>query len=208
MATQWLTAASAALDADNNSTTTNYTWRQLIPSASISNTGNPYTRVTFKASSGEALTLNPVYIGQKADSGDAYDFKAAPVQLLFGGNAGFAIGAGETQVSDSAAFSIPAGKDIIISYYTSGDASHNGFRVKSSMTNWQPYYKSGNDAATQNATGYSAYTANYSLGISLVEAGYDLSANKVTWFFMETLKRKWDSISGIYRPRDLGLVTI
>lgn len=206
MATQWLNAYSASLDTDANATTTNYTWRIIFPTALLSNTGNPYVRVTFKASSSEALTLDPCYIGQKADSGDAYDFQAAPVQLLFGGNAGFAIAAGATQVSDSAAFSIPAGKDIIVSFYTSGDASHNGF-LRQTVATIASYYKSGSDASTQNATGYSSY-GTYNLSVHLIEAGYDLSANKCTWFFMETLKRKWDSINGIYRPRDLGLVTI
>jgi len=204
----WKTAVSAVLNQNNNSAEGGQTYRQRIPSSDISNAGRPYTRVTFNASSTEALTLNPIYIGQRADSGDAYDFQATPVELKFSGSSGFAIGAGQTIKSDPAEFMIPTGKDLIISFYTPGDASHTGF-AQITKSGWSFYYKGGNDAATVNATGYNAANG-YLINVSLVEAGTTGGGGIGISPYPILTKRWWQGWrqkAGLWQPKELGLTT-
>jgi len=204
----WATAASAALFNDF-STSNGYTYRQMIPSSDISNAGRPYTRVTFKVSAKRPLTLNPIYIGQKADSGDAYDFQTTPVELKFSGSSGFAAAAGQIVTSDPALFTIPIGKDLVISFYVSGDSGHNGFK-KDQKVGWNYYYKGGNDAATVNATGYFT-VGDASLSVSLVEAGISTGAGIGISPYPILTKRWWQGWrqkAGLWQPKEIGLTTI
>lgn len=164
--TTWLTAVAATLNADGG--WSGYTPRNIISSSVISNAGLAYVRVTFKSGVAGGMVVSNAYIGQKADTGDVYDFKSTPVELLFSGVSGFSIGANTSIVSDSAAFSIPSGKDIIVSLYISSGYA----RVNNSVTGWSNYYSSGNSAGTVNASGYSSL-GGYSVGVSLIEAGYE-----------------------------------
>lgn len=158
------TTALTWLDAFNqtpNSFTalpTNYTARTVFLSGVLSNTGLTYCRVTFYAQDAtNGLTIDKAYI-QTQGAGDAYDFSAAPVQLLFdGGNAGFTIAAGASKVSDTATFTIPASTNIVISLHTSGASGVGG---KSGLaTGNRMYYKAtADEAATVDVTGYSAST--------------------------------------------------
>ena len=167
--TTWTTAASATGDADVDAQS-GFTHRVLIASAALSGTGQQYVRVTFEASSAQALTVGNAYIGTAADAGDAYDFAAAPTTLTFSGAAGFAINAGASIVSDKIAYSITAGKNLIVSFYVSGDATHDSLRYDASIANWTDYYKEASDAATVDATGYST-VATRAYGVMKVEAG-------------------------------------
>ncbi len=164
----WVTSASSGIDA-NSGLHANRTIRVLINSAGLTNTGMSGVRVSFKASSAEILGIGAAYIGQAADAGDAYDFQAAPVQLLFGGAGSVEIAAGGTVVSDEAVFTIPAGKNIIVSFYVVNNTSKDGVLSKNSVANWMSYYKDAtNDASTVNASGYSSST--YTFAVSLVES--------------------------------------
>ncbi len=140
-----------------------------------------YVRVTFKSSSDSPLTIGNAYIGQAADAGDAYDFQTTPVELLFSGVSGFAIAANTTIVSDAAVYSIPSGKNLVVSAYCSGDASHGNVMKDNTSAGWSNYYKLANDASTVNATGYISNTGAHVVAVSLIEAGYsDSRKNRIT----------------------------
>lgn len=153
--------------------TNNYTWRTVLLSGVLSNTGKKYCRVTFAAQDvTNGLTIDKAYI-QTQGAGDAYDFSTTPVQLFFdGGSAGFAISAGATKVSDTATFTIPASTNIVISIHTSATSGGGG---KSGLATGNRMYflASTDDAATVNTTGYSASTDGTVWPIARIEVAND-----------------------------------
>jgi hypothetical protein len=143
------------------------TVRQLIKAALISNTGLPLTRVGFKAGNAENLYITKAFIGVGASTGDEYDFESTPTQLLFGGDAYKDIPAGTLEYSDTAIFTIPASKNLIVSFYL-GDAKDT-IRVQTSATNFDCWYKGGDEAATVDVTGFSEI-ANWLAAMFRIEA--------------------------------------
>ena len=126
------------------------TLRQKIPASAFAS--GSMIRLTLRAGTGAACVIGKAYIQQKAASGDAYDFASTPVQLLFSGSAGVSIAAATELVTDPLSFSVDDSKDHVVSMYiTSGDTAR-----KSTLSGWSSYYKTGDDAATVNATGYSS----------------------------------------------------
>ena len=188
----WVTNTLAALDADTQWGAKPTTIRQVIASAGLSNTGLGKVRVTFRSgASGEGLSISSAYIGQAADSGDAYDFQATPVQLKFSGNNGFDIAVNSTITSDEAVFSIPTGKNIIVSFVVDDSAADNT-RYKTSLSNYQYYLKaSADEAATVNTSGYT--TGANAVAISLVESSVLSSIKKVAGVAYASIKK----ISGV-----------
>lgn len=152
----WLKAYSGAPNS-YSAFTSGYTFRTVFLSSALSYTGLTFCRVTFRSQDvTNGLTVAKAYI-QTAGAGDAYDFSATPVQLTFnGGNANFSIGINATITSDPAVFTIPPSTNIVISGYTtaaSGVGGKSGLGAGNRL-----YNKAGDDAATVNATGYSAST--------------------------------------------------
>jgi hypothetical protein len=174
----WLTVASASLDSDGAGLA-NITFRQRIEAAGLTNAGLEKWRVTLMAGSTEGLNISKAYIGQAADSGDAYDFAGTPTQLLFGGNANILIGAGSTTISDEVLFTLTSGKNLIISFFIANDTAHDIAKYKTTLANWQYYFKVGDDAATVNATGYTTAT-NDAIAVSLIEA-FEGGAQVIIW---------------------------
>lgn len=169
----WATVASATLDTDFDSGGTLITYRELITAAALSNTGLALCRVTFSAGSAQGLKISKAYIAQAADSGDAYDFIGTPTPMLFSGVANCQIEAGASKVTDTTIFTIPTGKNIVISWAVPADASYDNLRALNVKTGWKAFYKGGDDAATVNATGYTDPGGYEVIGISLVEASYN-----------------------------------
>src|SRR5690606_1694378 len=103
-------------------------------------------------------TIASMYVGHAASVGDGYDFESAPTQVMFGGSAGAVIATNTEIVSDEASFAVNASKNLIISTYISTGLS---CRI-ATLPGWVTRYKTGNDAATVDATGYStsAYAAS------------------------------------------------
>lgn len=142
-----------------------WTLRNVIASGSISQSGGSAARVTFRAVSGAVLAA--AYIGLKSATGDAYDADSM-TQLLFSGSGSVTHGAGETVVSDAVAFNVPAGRGVVVTaYYSSGNAYQN--TTNGSETTTLLYYKSGNDAATANATGYTNSSSYAGAGVTKLE---------------------------------------
>lgn len=178
----WVNAAGPITGDGNSTDWSGYTIRQVIASGQISNTGETYVRVTFESSSAQALTISKAYIGHAAAAGDAYDFESAPTELKFNtGLSGFAISSATQIVSDQTTFSIQASKNLIVSFYVSGDATRDDIRQKVTQTGWTAYYRLlANDEATVNASAYSTGAAV--LGVMRVEAGSEDSTGQVIWF--------------------------
>ncbi|RWD17023.1 MAG: hypothetical protein EOS75_03850 [Mesorhizobium sp.] len=159
----WLPVAISGLDTDDVGWN-GYTLRQVINSAVMANTGLSKVRVSFNAASG-GMVIGNAYIGMAAGSGDAYDFAGTPSELLFSGGSGVTVPSNGTSVSDELTFTILPGGNLVISLQFTGGADT---KRKDPLTGWQSYYKSGADAATVNASGYTTWKS--ALCISLVEA--------------------------------------
>lgn len=111
--------------------------------------------VRFEASTTEGLIVTNAYIGHAAASGDAYDFLATPVQLLFSGAANVSIGIGATATSDSAVFAYNKTSPLLIAWYVGGGTGADSGRRRLGLgSNIIRYSKTANDAATVDKTGY------------------------------------------------------
>jgi len=127
--------------------------------------------VRFEAASvTEGLIVTNAYIGHAAAAGDAYDFAATPVQLLFSGAANVSIGVGATATSDAAAFAYDKTNPLLIAWYVGGGTSQDSARERTGLgSDIIRYNKTANDAATVNKTGYSTVSGSL-IAINLVQA--------------------------------------
>lgn len=117
-----------------------------LPAGTIAN-----VRVTFEAGSAEGLQISSAYIGHAAGSGDAYDFAATPVQLLFSGAGDKLIGSGGTALTDWAAFTYDKTSALLVAIYvtTSTDTVRKATGLAAGL---QQYYFSGSEAAAVDKT--------------------------------------------------------
>lgn len=129
-------------------------------------------RITFEAGAGQALTITNAYIGHAAGAGDAYDFAAAPTQILFSGGAVGAMIAGASLTSDWISFAYNKTSPLLIAFYMGAGVANDNAHRKIGVANVSQYDKVANDAATVNKTGY-ATTAGSLLGVKKIESdGY------------------------------------
>lgn len=163
MYTQTLNADNASLN--GNTFVILFSVAELtLPAGSITQ-----MRVTFEAASAsEGLIVTDAYVGHRAGAGDAYDFAATPVQLLFSGVANVSIGIGGTATSDLASFAYDKTSDLLVAYYVGGGTGQDSARERTSVSGVNRYVKAANDAATVDKTGY-ALTAGNLLGINKIE---------------------------------------
>jgi hypothetical protein len=142
------------------------TVRQWIDNALFSANGNR-ARVTFNAGASSAgLELSEVYIGKKGTGN--HDFAGTPTQLLFGGAASTSVGISGSIVSDEVAFDIDTADDLVLSFYIDGSPTSQ-FRRHSSTTGQENVYKTGNDATTLVASGYSTSANSQATCVWLIE---------------------------------------
>ena len=120
-----------------------YTLRVRIPSSAITQYGSK-CRLTLSSS---GLVIAAAYF---QEAGTAVDFASTPAQVLFGG-AGTYSGAGTT--TDEILVPIAPGKSYVASFYFNGVTSID---TNTSVTTWSQAYKSGSDAASITASGYSS----------------------------------------------------
>ena len=77
--------------------------------------GRGLVRVTFKASSGSALTVDNASVGVWDEVAGKADTLLTPIELLFAGASGFALSAGGTAISDWAAVAgMALGKSLVV----------------------------------------------------------------------------------------------
>lgn len=126
-------------------------------------------RFQITASSSASVPILAVYaqMASTAPGADDYDFANTPIQITFGGASSLTLGAGTSQMSDPIPLSMNGSTNVVIAVaFGSGAtvlASNTG---ASALMNGR--YKSGNDASTVNASGYTN-TANPAQLISRVE---------------------------------------
>jgi hypothetical protein len=137
-----------------------YTNRQIIPASEYLASGGSKIQVTLvAATSGAALRINNVYIGHGAATGNTYNFESTPTPMLTAdGLSDVSVAANQSAIFE-APFTINPTKRLIISCYCP-TGSGNTQRVVGSKTGWLSTSKTGIDAATVAATGYTS-EANY-----------------------------------------------
>jgi len=158
VADNWVTAAQWTKEAGSGASWGGFTFRVVVPTSAL--VAGSKIRLTCQSSDTSGCTISAMYVGAAAASGDDYDFATTPTPVLFSGSASAAIGAASSLVSDPTTFTVDASKPLIISTYMSVAGRTANITT---LAGWVTRYKSGNDAATVNATGYStsAYAANF-----------------------------------------------
>jgi len=159
----------------SNSAGSNTTFRFVIAASAITVSGSKI-RLTLQGHA--AGTINDVFFGQKASSGDAYDFETTPTRITFNGGSSSVATINGAIVSDVINFTLDETKDHVISVYQSGTVTTKFFASAGSS-----YAKAGSDAATQNATGYSTNSGVNGVAVSLIEVvgDYELSVPSIAY---------------------------
>lgn len=124
-----------------------FTQRQRFGSALV--VAGTKIRLTAAANTAQ---VGAMYVGIGATSGDNYDFAATPVQVTFSGSGSVSIGATSQVLSDEIPLTIASGDAILVASYFSGTST---VMAQAGLTNRNSYYKTGNDASTVDASGYS-----------------------------------------------------
>ena len=106
-------------------------------------------------STGQPLNLGAMYCQVRNMAGDLYDFETTPIPVTFGGSGTISTGSGSVYVSDDIPLVQNATKDLIISAYFNSTST---LQRTGAVDGLSHFYKSGNDAATVNATGYAEQT--------------------------------------------------
>ncbi len=126
-------------------------------------------RLTYKAHpEGSGASTTAVYVGVASDSGDAYDFDGAPVEVTFSGLSGFSIAAGSTVISDEITLSLDGTRDILIAGQTASGQPGSFAGLFINELKWSAWYKAAADAATENASGYTLNLVNV-VGVVKIE---------------------------------------
>lgn len=151
----WVTTSDFVM-AGRSSGWANYTLRQVTPSSAV--VSGSKIRVTFRgASSGANLVVAAAYVGIMAASGDTYDYASTPTQITVSGSPGFSVPINTDVLSDEIPFAMSSGQRLVFGVNcTSGDM---GIMTPGS-SDWIKYEKSGADAATVDASGYTSITPN------------------------------------------------
>lgn len=146
----WVTSESWTPNA-NSAGWNAYTVRLVIAAAQFTQAGSKCRlTVGFGANKGN---IGALYIGESAGSGGTnYAFNTTPVQVLFSGSGTLSLPSGGSVVSDEILLPISGSANIVIAAYFNGTTD---LRIRSGETGWYQVYKSGNDASTVAATGYS-----------------------------------------------------
>ena len=130
------------------------TLRQLIPVGDLLS-GSKVRLTLAAATTGTAPVITAAYAGNRAGSGDAYDFATTPVPITVAGSPTFTIPINTEVVTDEIVLTVGATDLIISAHFSAGDC-----RQRVPTTGWTTYYKTGADASTVNTSGYSSTPGN------------------------------------------------
>ena len=140
----------------------NYTIRIVLPP--LARSGSKL-RITFGTYSTITWSVTTVRIGLKAASGDNYDFDSTPGVVTAGGSGSFAV-AGDV-VSDEINGAFTAGDRYIVALHFPNPTTLA--MAGSPLAAGSVFYKSGDDTATVDATGYTATASQAPRCIKRVE---------------------------------------
>ena len=91
-------------------------YRTNLDAALISVSGDE-CRLVLRAAPANDCVISDVAIGEKAGSGDAWDFAAAPVNVQVSGSDDFTISAGANVTTDTIALAIDDSKSYIVAFH-------------------------------------------------------------------------------------------
>lgn len=151
------TIATPWTGASEDSGWNGYSFRCAISPTAIIATGTT-CRLKITAGSG-TITIGKAYIGDKAASGNAWDFATTPIQVLFSGNPNITISPGVTVYSDMISYPVTDLVSIIGSFYFSG-ATQFRRSATAGGNGWVTYYTSGDFAAAVTPSGFSTWTTD------------------------------------------------
>ncbi|MCL6710448.1 hypothetical protein M8R20_26355 [Pseudomonas sp. R2.Fl] len=148
----WTTTDTQTLT--NNSTGwANNTLRVVIPTSKLA----AGSQIRFRLTAGtQGFNIVNAYCQTRAASGDPYDFATTPNAVLFSGSTGVMVGASASIVTDPVVMPVTTSSPIVLAVaFPTTPASSV---MAGAGTGWpsSTYFKTGNDASTVNATGYSA----------------------------------------------------
>jgi hypothetical protein len=145
------------------------TVRTIIPAGYFKKSASRI-KVKFRAGSSYALNLSKVYIGHQGST-SLYAFDGNQVKLQFSSADTLDLAAGADGYSDEINFSLDNSKPIIIAAYitptTSGGSGYISYADTWLSVSW---YKTGDDAATTEASSYSASSVLKSVLVSEIYA--------------------------------------
>lgn len=158
----WVTT-STLVESTNSSGWNGYTLRLVIPASAFA--AGSRVRLRLVASTSEGVSIGSAYFGKKAAAG-SYNFDGPPLQVLFGGLPGASIPASGAIYTDEIVLPISAVGHVFSVYFNGPSA----VRSSQPVAGWFPYYKVGNEAALEVASGYSgAAQEGYSWMVMRVE---------------------------------------
>lgn len=148
----WTTVFNWSTDSFADDTGNNgFTHVFIIALSEFTQTGGTRIRLTFEGASTEGFIASAMYIGN-GGGGDVYDFGDTPVQMTMGGSGTITVGAGVDVVTDDVAFVKDGVNSLVVASQLQNGAADN-YRRSTSLVN-DSFFKSGQDASTQNKTGY------------------------------------------------------
>jgi len=152
---------NAALGANTSGAETNTCQRQEIDASIMADQDAQWIRVKFAAYTSEGWKMDQAYVGEKAGSGNAWDFDGNQVQLTFNGSAGVTVPAGAEQWSDWVALSTTGSINKIVSCNVGSDTANDAMARETGATGYTRHAKNSSDEAGDTApTGFTSNGTN------------------------------------------------
>jgi len=155
----WLTTFAWDLTLGDQSALNGVNVRQKVPGFLL-NWGGTVVRLRLQGGAVQGFTIDELWIGEAAGTGDDYDMKAStpsPAQFKLNGSGTIVAGVNESVFTDPLTFTIDEAKDYIVAAHFS-DTSN--VAIGSGATQWAGYHKlAADETSTADVSGYTAYTA-------------------------------------------------
>lgn len=153
--------SNAALGANTSGAETNTCQRQEIDASIMADQDANWIRVKFAAYTSEGWTMDQAYVGEKASSGNAWDFDGNQVQLTFNDSVSVTVPAGSTMWSDWVALSTTGSINKIVSCNVTSDTSNDAMARESGVSGYTRHAKNSSDeAGTTAPTGFTSNGTN------------------------------------------------
>src|SRR4051812_35319993 len=114
----WFPIFAPGLELANQTNFGDRTYRQQVRALGLSRDA-PLIRFHLRAASAQGFSIDEMWFGQQAGSGDVYDIATLPtmVQVKYLGAAALVAAAGQTIVTDTVVFALDKTKNHILSWH-------------------------------------------------------------------------------------------
>tara|TARA_R100000781_G_scaffold113945_1_gene83579 strand:- start:661 stop:1218 length:558 start_codon:yes stop_codon:yes gene_type:complete len=149
---------------------TDYAVRIIIPNNHLSATATSTSiKISLRGPTSEATGIDRAFVGQKASSGNAWDFDGNQVQMQVSSSNSFDLPQDTTVQTDACTIALDPATDVVLALDLANNTSKDSV-VQITDTDWSYHYKEGADEADETApTGYSSATTNTRLLIKAIE---------------------------------------